>query len=139
MNELTLYSYDAVPMAVERKPRTGDYTISVFGGPPSTLRRGVDFGMIRRKDGSAQTKHPTLFKSGAEKVAVAYGLCQRYHLESKVEDHSEGFFFYCVRCDLVKIVDGQEYPPYYPPVPPPSPERMVVIWRRRRLLSEGYR
>ena len=109
MNELTLYSYDAVPMAVERKPRTGDYTISVFGGPPSTLRRGVDFGMIRRKDGSAQTKHPTLFKSGAEKVAVAYGLCQRYHLESKVEDHSEGFFFYCVRCDLVKIVDGQEY------------------------------
>ena len=56
-----------------------------------------------------KTKHPTLFKSGAEKVAVAYGLCQRYHLESKVEDHSEGFFFYCVRCDLVKIVDGQEY------------------------------
>ena len=50
MNELTLYSYDAVPMAVERKPRTGDYTISVFGGPPSTLRRGVDFGMIRRKE-----------------------------------------------------------------------------------------
>lgn len=42
-------------------------------------------------------------------MAVAYGLCQRYHLESKVEDHSEGFFFYCVRCDLVKIVDGQEY------------------------------
>lgn len=76
MNELTLYSYDAAPMAVERKPRTGDYTISVFGGPPSTLRRGVDFGMIRRKDGSAQTKHPTLFKSGAEKVAVAYGLCR---------------------------------------------------------------
>lgn len=33
MNELTLYSYDAAPMAVERKPRTGDYTISVFGGP----------------------------------------------------------------------------------------------------------
>lgn len=60
----------------------------------ATLRRGVDFGMIRRKDGSAQTKHPTLFKAGAEKVAVAYGLCQRYHMESKLEDAESGFFFY---------------------------------------------
>ena len=55
------------------------------------------------------TKNPTLFKSGAEKVAVAYGLCQRYTVESKIEDVENGFFYFCVRCDLVKIVNGTEY------------------------------
>lgn len=109
MNELALYSYDAAPLAVEKKPRSGDYLISAFGGPASTLRRGIDFGMIYKKDGSPMTKNPTLFKSGAEKVCVSYGLCQRYALESKIEDPSNGFFFYAVRCDLVKIVDGREY------------------------------
>lgn len=107
--ELTLYSFDAAPLAVQKIPRTGDYTVAAFGGAPQTLRRGVDFGMIRKKNGEAMTKHPTLFKSGAEKVAVAYGLCQRYHMESKIEDPENGFFFYAVRCDLVKIVDGKEY------------------------------
>ena len=66
--ELMLYSYSASPLAVQKKPHTGDYEISVFGGAPATLRRGVDFGMIRRKDGSAQTKHPTLFKIGRAHV-----------------------------------------------------------------------
>ena len=109
MNEMTLYSFDAAPLAVQKIPRTGDYTVAAFGGAPQTLRRGVDFGMIRKKNGDPMTKHPTLFKSGAEKVAVAYGLCQRYHMESKIEDPENGFFFYAVRCDLVKIVDGAEY------------------------------
>lgn len=109
MQELALYSYDAAPLAVEKKPRSGDYLISAFGGPPATLRRGIDFGMIYQKDGSPMTKNPTLFKSGAEKVCVSYGLCQRYALESKIEDPENGFFFYAVRCDLVKIVDGREY------------------------------
>ena len=108
--ELMLYSYSASPLAVQKKHHTGDYETSVFGGAPATLRRGVDFGMIRRKDGSAQTKHPTPFKAGAEKVAVASGLCQRYHMESKLEDAERGFFFYPVRCALVKIVDGRAYP-----------------------------
>lgn len=109
MNEMTLYSYNAAPLAVQKKPYSGDYEISVFGCQPATLRRGVDFGMIRKKNGDPMTKNPTLFKSGAEKVAVAYGLCQRYNLESKIEDPENGFFFYAVRCDLVKIVDGAEY------------------------------
>lgn len=109
MNEMTPYSFDAAPLAVQKIPRTGDYTVAAFGGAPQTLRRGVDFGMIRKKNGDPMTKHPTLFKSGAEKVCVAYGLCQRYNLESKIEDPENGFFFYAVRCDLVKIVDGAEY------------------------------
>ena len=109
MNELALYSFDAAPLTVQHKPRSSDYLISAYGGPPATLRRGIDFGMIYQKDGSPMTKNPTLFKAGAEKVCVAYGLCQRYTMESKTEDSERGFFFYAVRCDLVKIVDGREY------------------------------
>ena len=108
-NEIALYQYDAAALAVSSIPRTGNYTICAPGGVPATLRRGTDFGMIRKTDGSAMTKNPTLFKSGAEKVAVAYGLCQRYVLESKLEDIENGFFYYLVRCDLVKIVNGREY------------------------------
>lgn len=109
MNELTLYNYDAAPLAVAPIPRTGNYTICAPNGAPATLRRGVDFGMIRKKNGESMTKNPTLFKSGAEKVAVAYGLCQRYTLESKLEDIEHGFFYFLVRCDLIKINDGKEY------------------------------
>lgn len=107
-NEIALYQYDAAPVAISKIPRTGDYSISAYGNS-ATLRRGVDFGMIRRQDGDSITKSPTLFKSGAEKVAVTYGLCQRYAIESKIEDIESGFFFYAVRCDLVKIVNGAEY------------------------------
>lgn len=109
MNELTLYNYDAAPLAVAPIPRTGNYTICAPNGAPATLRRGVDFGMIRKKNGEAMSKTPTLFKSGAEKVAVAYGLCQRYTIESRIEDTEHGFFYFLVRCDLVKIVNGTEY------------------------------
>lgn len=109
MNELSLYNYDAAPLVVAPVPRTGNYTICAPNGAPATLKRGIDFGMIRKKNGDAMTKNPTLFKSGAEKVAVAYGLCQRYTLESKLEDIEHGFFYFLVRCDLIKINDGKEY------------------------------
>lgn len=105
--ELTLYSYDAASMTVESY--RGNYKISVFGCSPVTLKRGVDFGMIRKKDGSALSKKPTLLKPGAEKVAVAYGLCQRYELVSKIENPESGFFYFLIQCNLVKIVDGKEY------------------------------
>ena len=109
MNELTLYNYNAAALMVAPVPRTGNYTICAPDGVPATLKRGIDFGMIRKKNGDAMTKNPTLFKSGAEKVAVAYGLCQRYTLESKLEDIEHGFFYFLVRCDLIKINDGKEY------------------------------
>lgn len=110
MNEaLTLYEFDAQPLAISPIPRKGDYQICLPGGAPQTLRRDVDFGMIRKKNGDPLAKHPTLFKSGAEKVAVAYGLCQRYELVSKIENIETGFFYFLVRCDLVKIVNGAEY------------------------------
>lgn len=109
MNELTLYQYNAAALTVAPVPRSGNYTICAPDGAPAILKRGIDFGMIRKKNGDAMTKNPTLFKSGAEKVAVAYGLCQRYTLESKLEDIEHGFFYFLVRCDLIKIYDGKEY------------------------------
>ena len=109
MNELALYQYNAAALTVAPVPRSGNYTICAPDGAPAVLKRGIDFGMIRKKNGDAMTKNPTLFKSGAEKVAVAYGLCQRYTLESKLEDIEHGFFYFLVRCDLIKINDGKEY------------------------------
>ena len=109
MNELALYQYNAAALTVAPVPRSGNYTICAPDGAPAVLKRGIDFGMIRKKNGDAITKKPTLFKSGAEKVAVAYGLCQRYTLESKLEDIEHGFFYFLVRCDLIKIYDGKEY------------------------------
>ena len=109
MNELALYQYNAAALTVAPIPRSGNYTICAPDGAPAILKRGIDFGMIRKKNGDAMTKNPTLFKSGAEKVAVAYGLCQRYTLESKLEDIEHGFFYFLVRCDLIKIYDGKEY------------------------------
>lgn len=108
------YSYEAVPMAVSQertksgKP-TGNYLVGAPGYNEAKLVRDVDFGMIRKKDGSPMAKHPTLYKSGAEKVAVSYGLCQNYELVSKIENPEIGFFYFLVRCDLVKIVNGERY------------------------------
>lgn len=74
------------------------------GFSKQTLRRGVDFGVIPK------TKKPSLFKSGAEKIAMGYGLLQHYTIESKIEEAGkEPFFFYCVRCDLCKVYNGVEY------------------------------
>jgi hypothetical protein len=72
---------------------------------PVTLVRDVDFGVIPK------TKKPSLYKSGAEKVAIGYGLLQHYRMESKIEinDPKAPFFMYVMECQLVKIVNGMEY------------------------------
>lgn len=79
--------------------------ISPMTGTAVTLNRDVDFGMIPK------AKKPSLFKSGAEKVIVAYGLLQHYTMESKIENTGDDpFFMYTVRCDLVRVAsDGKEY------------------------------
>lgn len=101
MNEITLYE--------SQSPTIGHcgtgYKITTPSGTRA-LKRDVDFGVIPK------TKQPTLFKSGAEKIALAFGLFQRYEIESKVEkcDSDDPFFHYTVRCDLVKLnpLDGKE-------------------------------
>ena len=88
MNDLIPVSYEAVPLAVKRD--RNNYLICTPTGEQKKLHRDVDFGMIRKKDGSAMTKNPTLFKSGAEKICMAYGLCQRYTIESRIESPENG-------------------------------------------------
>lgn len=99
-NELTLFEGQKAIVA----PKRMNYEISVPGGVPQTLKRDVDFGVIPK------TKKPSLYKSGAEKICFAYGLMQRYYIESKIEQTEPSpFFFYTVRCDLVKLLPtGQE-------------------------------
>lgn len=83
-----------------------NYSItSPLTGTTVELKREVDFGIIPK------TKQPSLFKAGAEKICMAYGLMQRFSIESKIEQGGkEPFFFYNVKCELIKVgQNGQEY------------------------------
>lgn len=100
MNELVVYAEKA-----EIEQKRGNYSIGLPGCAPVTLKRDVDFGVIPR------TKAPSLYKSGAEKVCLAFGLMKRFTVEAAIEQAGkEPFFFYRVRCDLIKVAqDGTEY------------------------------
>lgn len=87
------------------EPKRMNYEVTVPNGGTAVLKRDVDFGVIPK------TKKPSLYKSGAEKICFAYGLMQRYTIESKIEqwEGDNPFFHYLVRCDLVKLLPtGQE-------------------------------
>ena len=99
MNEITIY--EAKELTVESV--RNKYLIHGDNGT-AELKRDVDFGVI------PGTKKPSLYKAGAEKIARACGMLQHYTIESKVEDPEKPFFFYMVKCELVKISnDGKEY------------------------------
>ena len=100
MNELVVYAERA-----EIEQKRGNYTIGLPGCAPVILKRDVDFGVIPK------TKSPSLYKSGAEKVCLAFGLMKRFTVENAIEQGGkEPFFFYRVRCDLIKVAtDGTEY------------------------------
>ena len=56
-------------------PKGNNYLISAgTGGVQIPLKRDVDFGKIPK------TKKPSLYKSGAEKVVMAYGLLTHYEI-----------------------------------------------------------
>lgn len=93
--------YEASPATLTEKGR--NYKLRI-GDTETLLKRDIDFGVI------PGTQRPSLFKSGAEAIAMGYGLLQHYELVSKVEDFGDSpFCMYTVRCDLCKIVNGQEY------------------------------
>lgn len=95
MNDVVVYER-AEQAVIE--PKRGNYTMTLPGGAPVTLKRDVDFGVIPK------TKIPSLYKAGAEKVCMAYGLMKRFTVESAIEQGGkEPFFFYRVRCDLYKL------------------------------------
>ena len=94
--------YEAQPALLTPKGR--NYKLNI-GNTQTILKRDVDFGTI------PGTQRPSLYKSGAEAIAMGYGLLQHYELVSKIEDFSGDvpFFMYTVKCSLCKVVNGQEY------------------------------
>ena len=97
-----LIIYEAEPALLTPKGR--NYTLNI-GNTKTVLKRDVDFGVI------PGTQRPSLFKSGAEAIAMGYGLLQHYEMVSSIEnwDGDIPFFMYTVKCSLCKVVNGQEY------------------------------
>lgn len=101
MTELIPYNAEASLAIVN--PNGENYMVNCGGGT-AQLTRDVDFGVIPK------TKKPSLYKSGAEKICMGYGLLQQYEVESKIERaDKEPFFFYNVKCNLVKVVNGVQF------------------------------
>ena len=85
-------------------PRGKNYEVTLHGSLVATLKRGVDFGVIPK------TKQPTLYKSGAEKVVMGYGLLQHYDLSTEVYGTADApVFKYVGKCSLVKVANGVEF------------------------------
>lgn len=106
-SELTAYKAE---QAVAKMTANGNYTVS-FSGMRRTLERDIDFGVI------PGTKSPSLYKAGAEKICLAYGLVPHISLESKTEEWKESekgeelfFGLYTMKCELHKIgPNGVDY------------------------------
>lgn len=95
-NELMIMETKAIA-----ESKRGNYDIvSPLTGKGCTLVRGQDFMVI------PGTKKPSILKEGCEKICNAYGLIQRYSTETAIEEGGDDpFFFYRIKCELVKIVD----------------------------------
>ena len=107
MDELVTRTELYEMQCVESKTSGDNYIVkSPMTGAKTMLVREQDFGVI------PYTNKPSLYKSGAEKIANLYGVQTHYHIETKEEcfDLDKPFFFYNVRCDLCKISnEGKEY------------------------------
>lgn len=107
MTETALTTYPAYSASAElaiATPQNEDYLITCGTMGQQTLKRDVDFGVIPK------TKKPSLFKSGAEKICMGYGLLQQYELIHYSEGSEKNpIFRYIFKCNLVKVVNGREY------------------------------
>lgn len=83
-NSLVTY---VVPNAVLTENKE-DYDLQIGENFSVQLIRDVDFGKI------PNTKQPTLFKAGAEKVLRGYGLYYNVELIDTYKDHESGYFYY---------------------------------------------
>ena len=113
-NEIQLYENNGAIASVK-----GDnYTIATPSGVSVELVRSHkseegedladgDFGVI------PGTGKPSLFKSGADKIRIAYGFFERHTPVSElcVYDRETGFMRHVDKCELVKLnpTTGQEY------------------------------
>ena len=106
MSENAMVLYTASAELAKVTPKNKNYLVSCGElGKDIELKRNTDFGLI------PGTKKPTLFKSGAEKICMGYGLLQQYELvDADKQFGKDGALFrYLFKCNLVKVVNGQEY------------------------------
>lgn len=106
MSENAMILYTASAELAEVTPKNRNYLVSCgTAGKQIELRRNVDFGLIPK------TKKPSLYKAGAEKICMGYGLLQQPELVDSDKQFSKdgAFFRYVFKCNLVKVVDGKEY------------------------------
>lgn len=91
MEDNQIITYEAPKTTIA--PFRNDYIVTI-GQAKITLKRDVDFGMIKRKDGSSITNKPTLFKSGAHRLLTQFGLTYISKVVDSYKDHSKGYFYY---------------------------------------------
>ena len=92
-NNLIMYEQPNVVTS----PNRNNYVVKI-GDKSVVLKRGVDFG----KYGKA--KSPSLMKSGAEKVLMAFGLPYDVQIIDSHKDFNNGFFYY--ECKATAYFNG---------------------------------
>lgn len=83
MEELTLYQ----PVKATLTAKRTRYLVDI-GNYQCELIRDVDFGKV------AAAKAPSLWKSGAEKILLGYGLYYDTVISDSYKDHNQGFYYY---------------------------------------------
>lgn len=84
-NEKSLVAYEAPKAMVEATKL--NYTLKI-GNAEFTLKRNTDFGKIPK------TKSVSLFKAGAEKILMGFGLRYDVQITDSFKDCQRGFFYY---------------------------------------------
>jgi hypothetical protein len=82
-NSLILYEVEKPTLALKRN----NYSVQI-GNYECTLVRDVDFGKVPK------AKSPSLWKAGAEKILMGYGLYYDCVLTDSHKDYERGFFYY---------------------------------------------
>ena len=80
---VVLYNAPRTEVATKRN----NYAVKI-GNYNCTLVRGVDFGKVPK------AKSPSLWKAGAEKILMGYGLYYDVVLTDSHKDYEKGFFYY---------------------------------------------
>lgn len=108
MSEETNAIQSYTPVGAVVRTDHENYRVTI-GNTNLLLRRNIDFGRIPK------AQRPSLYKSGAERILMAYGVESKFVLEKAVEEFGNAngampLFFYRFKCELYKggqhITDG---------------------------------
>lgn len=83
----------------ELKPYRNNYEVTIGNGYQCKLVRDVDFGKVPK------AKSPSLWKSGAEKILLGFGLYYDVQITDSYKDYKTGFFYY--ECKAIAYHNGE--------------------------------